>query len=115
MPKPSQACTLPTVLQKTHEAKEQLEANARDLFVVNEVLKQEIPAPVKAAGDVAAALERSESIQSNLDTVAEDLDDIHQALTREVGRRKAAEQKLSEAKDDLADTKAQLADANDQQ
>ena len=111
----SNADTLPPVLQKTQEAKEQLEGSARDLFVVNEVLKQEIPEPVKAHGDVAAALERSESIQGNIDAVADDLDDVSKALAREVARRKIAEQKLSETKADLADTKAQLAHANDQQ
>jgi chromosome segregation ATPase len=104
---------LPQVLQKTQEAKEQLESDSRDLFVVNEVLKHEIPAPVKATGDVAAALERSESIQSNLDAVAENLDDVNKALTEEVARRKSAEKKLTETRADLADTKAQLADATD--
>ena len=107
------APTLPEVLQKTQEAKEQLQSDARDLFVVNEVLKQEIPEPVKATGDVAAALERSESIQGNLDAVADDLEDVNNALAREVARRKEAEQKLRETKADLADTKAQLADATD--
>ena len=114
MSNPSNADTLPPVLQKTQEAKAHLEANARDLFVVNEVLKQEIPEPVKALSDVAAALARSEAIQDNLDAVADNLDDVNQALAREVARRKIAEQKLSETKADLADTKAQLADASDQ-
>ena len=107
------AAALPEVLQKTQEAKEQLESDARDLFVVNEVLKQEIPEPVKATSDVAAALERSESIQNNLDAVAENLDDVNKALAEEVARRKIAEKKLTETKADLADTKAQLADATD--
>ena len=101
------------MLQKTREAKAQLESDARDLFVVNEVLKQEIPDPVKTAGDVAAALSRSESIQSNMDAVAENLDDVSEALAGEVARRKIAEKKLTETKADLADTKAQLADATD--
>ena len=73
----AKAASLPEVLQKTQEAKEQLESDSRDLFVVNEVLKHEIPEPVKATGDVAAALERSESIQHNLDAVAENLDDVN--------------------------------------
>ena len=107
------ADTLPEVLDKTKEAKEQLESDSRELFVVNEVLKQEIPDPVKATADVAAALERSESIQNNMDAVAEDLDEVHKALADEVTRRKSAEKKLTETKADLADTKAQLADATD--
>lgn len=107
----STANSLPDVLQKTQEAKAQLESDSRDLFVVNEVLKQEIPDPVKATSDVAAALERSESIQSNLDAVAENLDDVNKTLADEVARRKSAEKKLTETKADLADTKAQLADA----
>ena len=109
----SHAAKLPKVLQKTQEAKEQLESDSRDLFVVNEVLKKDIPEPVKATGDVAAALERSESIQSNLDAVAENLDDVSSALAEEVARRKIAEKTLTETKADLADTKAQLADATD--
>lgn len=104
---------MPEVLDKTKEAKEQLESDSRELFVVNEVLKQEIPDPVKATADVAAALERSESIQNNMDAVAEDLDEVHKALADEVTRRKSAEKKLTETKADLADTKAQLADATD--
>ena len=115
MPNASHAHTLPEVLQKTQEAKEQLQSDARDLFVVNEVLEQEIPDLVKATSDVAAALERSESIQSNLDAVAENLDDVNKALAEEVARRKSAEKKLTETKADLADTKAQLADATDHQ
>ncbi len=107
------AATLPNALQKTLEAQERLESDARDLFVVNEVLKQEIPDPVKGTGDVAAALERSESIQSNMDAVAESLDDVNKALAEEVARRKVAEKTLTETKADLADTKAQLADATD--
>ena len=107
------APALPEVLQKTQEAKEQLEADARDLFVVNEVLQQEIPAPIKSTGDVAAALERSELIQNNMDVVAEDLDDVHKVLAEEVARRKVAEKNLTETRADLADTKAQLADATD--
>jgi conjugal transfer/entry exclusion protein len=111
---------LPNVLQKTQEAQEKLESDARNLFVVNEVLKQELPDPVKATGDVAVALERSETIQSNIDAVAVDLDEVTNALAEEVARRKNAEVKLTETravladtKADLADTKAQLAGAND--
>jgi len=113
MPNASHARTLPEVLQKTQEAKVQLQSGSLDLFVVNEVLKQEIPDLVKTTSDVAAALERSESIQSNLDAVAENLDDVNKALAEEVARRKSAEKKLTETKADLADTKAQLADATD--
>lgn len=111
---------LPSVLQKTQEAQEKLESDARNLFVVNEVLKQEVPDPVKATGDVAVALERSETIQSNIDAVAVDLDEVSNALAEEVARREKAEVKLTETRAvladtraDLADTKAQLADAND--
>lgn len=111
---------LPGALQKTQEAQEKLESDARNLFVVNEVLKQELPGSIQTSGDVAAALERSETIQSNIDAVAEDLDDVTNALAQEVARRKKAEVKLTETravlaetKADLADTKAQLADAND--
>jgi chromosome segregation ATPase len=107
------APTLPEVLQKTQAAKHQLEANSRDLFVVNEVLKHEIPDPIKATGEVANALERSESIQSDLETVAENLDDANKALAEEVARRKTAEKKLTETKADLAEAKAQLADPTD--
>lgn len=113
MSKTPSAPALPEVLQKTQEAKEQLEADARDLFVVNEVLNQEIPVEIKSSGDVAAALERSELIQNNMDAVAEDLDDVHKALAEEVARRKVAEKSLTETRADLADTKAQLADATD--
>jgi conjugal transfer/entry exclusion protein len=102
---------LPGALQKTQEAQEKLESDARDLFVVNEVLKHELPTTVKTTGDVAAALERSETIQSNIDAVAGDLNDVSSALAEEVARRKKAEVKLTETRAVLADTKAQLADA----
>ena len=111
---------LPTALQKTQEAQDKLESDARNLFVVNEVLKQELPGTIKTTGDVAAALERSETIQSNIDAVADDLDDVSKALAAEVARRKKAEVNLTETravlaetKADLADTQAQLKDAND--
>ena len=109
----SDAATLLEVLQKAQQTKEQVESESRDLFVVNEVLQQEIPDPIKATGDVAAALERSESIQTNLDAVAENMDNSNKALADEVTRRKSAEKKLTETKADLADVKAQLADATD--
>ena len=115
MSKKPTTVALPDVLQKTQEAKTQLESDARNLFVVNEVLNQEIPEPVKATGDVSAALERSEAIQSNLDNVADNLDDVNKALAEEVARRKVAEKKLTETRADLADTKAQLADATDKE
>ena len=115
MPNTRKVAELPDVLQTTQEVQAQLEAESRDLFVVNEVLKQEIPAPIKATGDVAAALERSEVIQSNLGVVAENLDDVNNVLAEEVARRKIAEKKLTETRADLADTKAQLADAKDHQ
>lgn len=115
MPNTRKVAELPDVLQTTQEVQAQLEAESRDLFVVNEVLKQEIPAPIKATGDVAAALERSEVIQSNLGVVAENLDDVNNVLAEEVARRKIAEKKLTETRADLADTKAQLANAKDHQ
>ncbi len=113
MSKPSNVATLPHALEKAQSAQEKLESGARDLFVVNEVLKQEIPESVKTEGEVAAALQRSEAVQSNMEVVVGDLDDVSKALAAEVARRKAAEQTLRETKADLADTKAQLADAND--
>lgn len=115
MPNTRKVAELPDVLQTTQEVQAQLEAESRDLFVVNEVLKQEIPAPIKATGDVAAALERSEVIQSNLGVVAENLEDVNNVLAEEVARRKIAEKKLTETRADLADTKAQLADAKEHQ
>mgnify|MGYP000586034043 FL=1 len=115
MPNTRKVAELPDVLQTTQEVQAQLESESRDLFVVNEVLKQEIPAPIKATGDVAAALERSEVIQSNLGVVAENLDDVNNVLAEEVARRKIAEKKLTETRADLADTKAQLANAKDHQ
>ena len=115
MPNTRKVAELPDVLQTTQEVQAQLEAESRNLFVVNEVLKQEIPAPVKATGDVAAALEKSEIIQSNLGAFAEDLQEVNSVLAEEVARRKTAEKKLTETRADLADTKAQLADAKDHQ
>ena len=79
--------------------------------MVNEVLKQEIPGSVKSAHDVAEALQRGESIQGNMDAVADKLEDVNKALADEVARRKVAEKSLTETKADLADTKAQLSDA----
>lgn len=111
MSKTSHPGALPQVLQKNQAAKQQLESDSHELFVVNEVLKQEIPGPVKSADDVAEALQRSESIQGNMDAVADKLEDVNKALADEVARRKVAEKSLTETKADLADTKAQLSDA----
>ena len=113
MPNTRKVAELPDVLETTQEVQAQLEAESRDLFVVNEVLKQEIPVEIKSTGDVAAALERSEIIQTNLGAVVENLEDVNQVLAEEVARRKSAEKKLTETRADLADTKAQLADAKD--
>ena len=115
MPNTRKVAELPDVLETTQEVQAQLEAESRDLFVVNEVLKQEIPVEIKSTGDVAAALERSEIIQTNLGAVVENLEDVNQVLAEEVARRKSAEKKLTETRADLADTKAQLADAKDHQ
>ena len=113
MTKKSVPDALPHALQKTLGAQEKLEASARELLVVNEVLKQEIPAPVIASGDIAAALENSESVQGDIEQVAEHLDDVNKALAEEVARRKVAERDLKATKADLAETRMKLDDADD--
>ncbi len=113
MSKQSMPDALPDALQKTKGAQETLEASARELLVVNEVLKQEIPEPVMTSGEVAAALEKSESVQSDIEQVAGHLDDVGKALAEEVARRKVAERDLKTTKADLAETQSKLDDAND--
>lgn len=113
MPTQSVPDALPHALQKTLGAQEKLEASARELLVVNEVLKQEIPAPVIASGEVAAALEKSESVQGDIEQVAEHLDDVSKALAEEVTRRKVAERDLKTTKADLAETRMKLEDTGE--
>jgi hypothetical protein len=107
---PESAEPLKQALAQTQQVQAKLNSGAQELFVISEVLKQEVPPEVRI-GDVAQAIEKHEALEDTVQGCADDLEDVSQALAREVARRKRLEKKLSQAHADLADTEADLAAA----
>lgn len=109
-PAPDPAEPLKQALTQTQQVQAKLNSGAQELFVISEVLKQEVPPEVRT-GDVAQALEMHEALEETVQGCADDLEDVSQTLANEVARRKRLEKKLRKAHADLADTEAELAAA----
>jgi C4-dicarboxylate-specific signal transduction histidine kinase len=83
-------------LAQTNETQAKLASGVQELAVTNAVLQQEIPEEVRT-GDVALAIEKNEALENRVQECVDDLEDVSQALSKEVARRKQLEKKLKEA------------------
>lgn len=89
---------LENALNQTQQVQERLNSGAQELFVVSEVLKQELPPEVRT-GDVAQALEKHEALEEKVQECADDLQDVTRALAQEVAERKKLEKRLNQVED----------------
>ncbi|MDI1274985.1 hypothetical protein [Polaromonas sp.] len=113
MSKPSQPSTskpvsaadtrLERALDRNEAVEETVKQSGAELFVINAVLKQEIPDHIQT-GDVAQALEKTGELEGKIQESAADLAHVNELLEQEIGERADVEQ-------ELADTKVALAKA----
>lgn len=96
-------------LAQTQKTQDKLTSGVHELAVTNAVLDQEIPEEIRS-GDVALAIEKNQALEVRVQECVDDLGDVSQALTDEVARRKAAEDKLAKTKAALAAAVASAAD-----
>ncbi len=83
-------------LAQTNETQAKLASGVEELALTNAVLQQEIPEEVRT-GDVALAIEKNEALESRVQECVDDLEDVSQALSEEVARRKQLEKTLKAA------------------
>ena len=99
------ATLLDDALSKTQKVQERLTSGAQEIFVLGEVLKQELPADV-VTGDVAHALEKHDALEEAVQECADDLEDVTKALAKEVAQRELLERKLQEAEQAVREQEA---------
>lgn len=92
---------LKRALEKSEAAKELVEQTAHELFVINAVLKQEIPDDVQT-GEVAQALQKSDALESQMLDSTADLAQVNEALEHEIVQREGLERELAATKAALA-------------
>ncbi|WP_395056277.1 hypothetical protein [Polaromonas sp.] len=105
--------TAPTALERAldqnESVKDTVEQSANELFVINTVLKQELPNEIQS-GEVAQALRKSDELETKIQESAEDLAQVNQVLEQEIGERADLERELARTKAALAKAKAEAAD-----
>lgn len=101
MPRSASSAPIEKALAQTHATQEKLSSGVNELAVTNAVLLQTIPIEAQT-GDLALALEKNEALEVKVQECVDDLEDVGKALADEVARRKRLEQKLAEAKAEIA-------------
>lgn len=105
--------TAPTPLERAldqnESVKDTVEQSANELFVINNVLKQELPNDAQS-GDVAQALRKSDELEIKIQESAEDLAQVNQVLEQEIGERADLERELARTKAALAKARSETAD-----
>ncbi|WP_372828617.1 hypothetical protein [Polaromonas sp.] len=106
-PKATSATTpLERALDQNEHVKDTVEQSANELFVINAVLKQELPKGTQS-GDAAQALRKTDELETRIQESASNLAQVNQVLEKEIGERADLER-------ELARTKATLAQAKDE-
>lgn len=82
-----------------------MKQSSAELFVINAVLKQEIPEYVQT-GDVAQALQKTGELEGKIQESAEDLAHVNELLEQEIGERADVERELAATKAALARAEA---------
>ncbi|RYF33767.1 MAG: hypothetical protein EOO26_06945 [Comamonadaceae bacterium] len=83
-------------LAQTNETQAKLASGVQELAVTNAVLQQEIPEDART-DDVALAIKKNEALENRVQECVDDLEDVSQALSEEVERRKKLERELKKA------------------
>lgn len=96
---------LHSALSQNEAARDTVEQSAAELFVINAVLKQEVPPHVQT-GDVAQALKKTDELETRLEASAEDLVKVNKALKQEICERARLEAELAATKLTLVKSQA---------
>jgi len=100
------ATPLAQALDQNELVRETVEQSANELFVINTVLKQELPDELQT-GEVAQALRKTDELETRIQESAEDLAQVNQVLEQELVERVDLERELEK-------TRAALDKAQDQ-
>lgn len=102
---PSADTPLERALDRNEAVEKTVKQTSAELFVINAVLKQEIPEHVQT-GDVAQALEKTGELEGKIQASAADLAHVNDLLEQEIGERADVERELAATKAALAKAKA---------
>ena len=109
---PPSAIDASTPLERALEQNETVqtivEQSAAELVVIHAVLTQEIPDHIQT-GDVAHALQRTDELETKINETAQELAKVNEVLAQEIGERVELEQELATTKAALAEAKEQVA------
>lgn len=105
----SAATPLARALDQNEIVKDTVEQSANELFVINTVLKTELPNAVQA-GEVAEALRKTDALETRIQESAEDLAEVNKVLEKEIGERADLERELANTKAALVRAKSETAD-----
>ena len=110
MPQFQQASTiisnpLEHALDQNEAIQESVEQSAAELCVVSAVLSRKIPDHVQT-GEVAQAIQRTEELEDRIQTSADDLAKVNQALKSEISARADLERQLAAAQAELSRAQA---------
>lgn len=100
---------LERALDQNESVKDTVEQSANELFVINTVLKQELPNQAQSA-DVVQALRKSDELETKIQESAQDLAQVNQVLEQEIDERADLERELAKTKAALARAKSETAD-----
>lgn len=101
----SPSTTLHGALSQNKAAQDTVKQSAAELFVINAVLKQEVPTHVQT-GEVAQALKKTDELETRLEASAEDLVKVNETLKQEIGERARLEAELAATKLNLVRSQA---------
>jgi hypothetical protein len=92
---------LDRALDQTGSVKEVVKESANELFLVNTVLKQELPTPL-LVGEVAQALKKTDELESRMQTSVGELVEVKRLLEEEITQRETLEHELTAAQTALS-------------
>lgn len=92
--------SLERALDQNEAIQETVEQSAAELCVIHAVLKQEVPEHVQT-GDVAQALQKTDELESRIQTSADNLEQVNQALKEEILVRADLERQLAATQAEL--------------
>lgn len=93
--------TLPQALDQNEQVREKVEQVAGELQLINEVLKQELPAEAHGVEEVASALEKHTALEETVQHCADELAEVNETLASEIEERHRLEQALAETQAEL--------------
>ena len=92
---------LTQALDQNEQVRDKVEKVAGELQLINEVLKQELPAEAHEVEEVASALEKHTALEETVQHCADELAEVNQTLASEIEERQRLEQTLAETQAEL--------------